>query len=559
MSFFLWSCIPGEALLDAAERGTLDDPAVLEQPIRRMIADPRSEALVDNFVGSWLAVRNVRDVAPDSGLFPEFDENLREAFQREIARFMERMLREDRSLVDLLDADYPFVNERLARHDGIPTVYGNHFRRVRLPNEQRGGSLEHGSVLTVTSPIAPLRGKWLLDNFFGTLPPSPNIPALEEDNATRTPTDPVARLARIKNVHLWRQQMANTENWMRDLYTASPNTLLKDIIIPGTHDSGTYKGFIPGSKCQDGKFENQLKSGIRYIDLRVDQAGRWGILGVGCKDHEVIIVHGSDCKDRTSNTATLKDVLNVIKDFAAAHPKEILFVDMHRAATHEKYFLRVSNKREWIHDFLGDYLIRPTLGTPATLTFEKIWDDQKKGGHGRNIIFLIKEYDRVHTDYKKYYWDKKIGDKKGNVLGGANPYWVEAYADSISENKIRNDMKAALGTRNSPNNRDKWAKIELTATPNNLSEILLGIRKLTGSGYADLFANSGKYLETWVSEGLKPNFVTVDYYQHHDLVATALKINRKNTTTERVIRNKDGSYLGFLAGNTPEVWATTRA
>ena len=200
LSFFLWSSIPDDALLDAAEDGRLDDPAVLEQQVRRMLADPRSSALVDNFVGQWLAVRNLRDVVPDSGLFPEFDENLRDAFQEETALFMESMLREDRSLVDLLDADYTFVNERLARHYGIPNVYGNQFRRVTVPNEERGGLLGHGSILTVTSyanrtsPV--LRGKWLLENFLGTPPPAPppDIPALSEDTATRTPTSVRERL-----------------------------------------------------------------------------------------------------------------------------------------------------------------------------------------------------------------------------------------------------------------------------------------------------------------------------------------------------------------------------
>ena len=200
LSFFLWSSIPDDALIDAAVRGALGDPAVLEQQVRRMIADPRATALVDNFVGQWLAVRNMRDVVPDSGLFPEFDENLRAAFQQETALFMDSMLREDRSLVDLLDADYTFVNERLAQHYGIPNVYGNQFRRVTLRTEERRGLLGHGSVLTVTSypnrtsPV--LRGKWLLDNFLGTPPPAPppNIPALEEDTATRTPSSVRERL-----------------------------------------------------------------------------------------------------------------------------------------------------------------------------------------------------------------------------------------------------------------------------------------------------------------------------------------------------------------------------
>ena len=200
LSFFLWSSIPDDALLDLAARDALADPAVLEQQVRRMIADPRSKALVDNFAGQWLAVRNVRDVVPDSQLFPEFDENLREAFRQETELFMESQLREDRSLLRLLDADYTFVNERLARHYGIPNVYGNRFRRVTFPDARRGGLLGHGSILTVTSypnrtsPV--LRGKWLLDNFLGAPPPAPppDIPSLGENTATRTPTSVRERL-----------------------------------------------------------------------------------------------------------------------------------------------------------------------------------------------------------------------------------------------------------------------------------------------------------------------------------------------------------------------------
>ena len=200
LSFFLWSSIPDDTLLEAAEQGTLSDPAVLESQVRRMLAAPQARALVDNFVSQWLAVRNVRDVVPDSALFPDFDENLREAFRLETELFMESMLREDRSLVDLLDADYTFVNERLARHYGIPNVYGNQFRRVTLSDQERGGLLGHGSILMVTSypnrtsPV--LRGKWLLENFFGTPPPAPpaDIPPLREDDATRTPASVRERL-----------------------------------------------------------------------------------------------------------------------------------------------------------------------------------------------------------------------------------------------------------------------------------------------------------------------------------------------------------------------------
>ena len=189
LSFFLWSSVPDEELLDLAARGRLDDPAVLEQQTRRMLADPRSKALVDNFAGQWLYLRNLRGVVPDPVVFPEFDENLRDAFRQETELFLESLLREDRSVLDLLGADYTFVNERLARHYGIPGVYGSHFRRVALEAEQaerRGGIFGHGSLLTVTSypnrtsPV--LRGKWVLTNILGTPPPPPppDIPDLPE-------------------------------------------------------------------------------------------------------------------------------------------------------------------------------------------------------------------------------------------------------------------------------------------------------------------------------------------------------------------------------------------
>ena len=189
LSFFVWSSVPDEELLGLAARGRLDDPAVLEQQTRRMLADPRSKALVDNFAGQWLYLRNLRGVVPDPVVFPEFDENLRDAFRQETERFLESQLREDRSVLDLLGADYTFVNERLARHYGIPGVYGSHFRRVALEAEQaerRGGIFGHGSLLTVTSypnrtsPV--LRGKWVLTNILGTPPPPPppDIPDLPE-------------------------------------------------------------------------------------------------------------------------------------------------------------------------------------------------------------------------------------------------------------------------------------------------------------------------------------------------------------------------------------------
>ncbi|MEE8130455.1 MAG: DUF1592 domain-containing protein [Vicinamibacterales bacterium] len=186
LSFFLWSSIPDDALLDIAVRGELTDPAVLEQQVRRMLADPRSTALVDNFVGQWLLLRNVPNMTPDPIAFPTFDENLREAFRRESELFVESIMRDDRSVVELLSADYTFVNERLAEHYGIPGIYGNRFRRVTLDDGQRGGLLGHGSLLTVTSypnrtsPV--LRGKWVLENLLGTPPPAPpaDVPPLPD-------------------------------------------------------------------------------------------------------------------------------------------------------------------------------------------------------------------------------------------------------------------------------------------------------------------------------------------------------------------------------------------
>ena len=189
LSFFLWSSIPDDELLAVAAEGRLSDPAELERQVRRMLADPRAAALVENFAGQWLALRSVDGLAPDPNLFPEFDENLREALRRETDLFLQSQLREDRSVVDLLRADYTFLNERLARHYGVPGVAGNHFRRVTLPDGRRAGLLGHGSVLAVTSygnrtsPV--LRAKWLLENVLGTppSPPPPDIPPLPESGA----------------------------------------------------------------------------------------------------------------------------------------------------------------------------------------------------------------------------------------------------------------------------------------------------------------------------------------------------------------------------------------
>jgi hypothetical protein len=187
LSFFLWSSIPDEELLALAERRALSDPETLEAQVERMLADPRAEALVENFAGQWLQLRNLERVEPDLVAFPDFDESLRDGFRRETELFVGSVFAENRSVVDLLTADYTFLNERLARHYGVRGVYGSDFRRVAVEQDARRGLLGHGSVLTVTayphrtSPV--VRGKWVLENLLAAPIPMPpeNVPALEEN------------------------------------------------------------------------------------------------------------------------------------------------------------------------------------------------------------------------------------------------------------------------------------------------------------------------------------------------------------------------------------------
>ena len=206
LSFFLWSSIPDDELLDAATRGTLAKPAVLERQVRRMLADERSRSLVANFAGQWLRLRNLDSVTPDMRAFPDFDDNLRQAFRQETELFFESILREDRSALDLLGARYTYLNERLAKHYGIPGIYGSRFRRVEFgPDSVRGGLLSHGSILTVTSyatrtsPV--IRGKWILDNILGIPPPPPPavVPALKEGDGINKTASVRERLAQHRS------------------------------------------------------------------------------------------------------------------------------------------------------------------------------------------------------------------------------------------------------------------------------------------------------------------------------------------------------------------------
>ena len=179
LSFFLWSSIPDDELIDIAAAGKLRTPAVLEQQVRRMLKDPRAAELISNFTGQWLGVRSLKTSEPIVNIFPDFDDNLRAAFEREVELFFASIVSEDRSILDLLTADYTFVNERLAKHYGIPNIYGPQFRRVTLPPElqMRRGLLGKGAMLTATSSAARtspvMRGKWFLTTFLGIEPPQP--------------------------------------------------------------------------------------------------------------------------------------------------------------------------------------------------------------------------------------------------------------------------------------------------------------------------------------------------------------------------------------------------
>ncbi|MBZ5632241.1 MAG: DUF1592 domain-containing protein [Acidobacteriia bacterium] len=209
LSFFLWSSVPDDQLIDLAAQGKLKDPAVLEKQVRRMLADPKSDALITNFTGQWLSVRSLKSSEPVINLFPDFDDNLRAAYQREVELFFGSIAHEDHSILDLLTANYTFVNERLAKQYGIPNIYGPQFRRVTLPAEldMRRGLLGKGALLTVTSnaartsPVA--RGKWFLQTFLGVSPPDPppNVPIIKDKPVDSTGNSKAPTMRETMELH----------------------------------------------------------------------------------------------------------------------------------------------------------------------------------------------------------------------------------------------------------------------------------------------------------------------------------------------------------------------
>jgi cytochrome c5 len=209
LSFFLWSSVPDDELIDVATQGKLRNPAVLEKEVRRMMADEKFQALIQNFTGQWLGVRSLQTSEPVVNLFPDFDDNLRAAYQREVEMFFGSVAREDRSIIDLLTANYTFVNERLAKEYGIPNIYGPQFRRITLPADldMRRGLLGKGALMTLTSnaartsPVA--RGKWYLQTFLGVSPPDPppNVPAIKDKAVDSTGNAKAPTMRQIMEEH----------------------------------------------------------------------------------------------------------------------------------------------------------------------------------------------------------------------------------------------------------------------------------------------------------------------------------------------------------------------
>jgi hypothetical protein len=274
LSFFLWSSIPDDELIDVAAQGRLKDPAVLQKQVRRMLADPRSSALVGNFTGQWLGVRALKTSEPVVNLFPDFDDNLRSAFQREIELFFGSVVQEDRSVLDLLTADYTFVNERLAKHYGIPNIYGPHFRRVTLPAslDMRRGLLGKGALMTVTSQAARtspvIRGNWYLTTFLGvTAPmPPPDVPALKEKTVEIAGNSKVPTMRETLLAHRTSPTCSACHQIFEPMGLALEN--FDAVGAWRTHDEGTpidASGVLPDGTKVDGVVTLR-NSAVKYSD-----------------------------------------------------------------------------------------------------------------------------------------------------------------------------------------------------------------------------------------------------------------------------------------------------
>jgi hypothetical protein len=275
LSFFLWSSIPDDQLLDVAAAGKLKDPAVLDQQVKRMLADPKSADLISNFTGQWLSVRSLKTVEPVVNLFPDFDDNLRSAFQREVELFFESIVREDRAVLDLLTADYTFVNERLAKHYGIPNIYGSQFRRVTLPPQldMRRGLLGKGALLTVTSnpartsPVA--RGKWFQATLLGVEPPQPppgvEINILRANDNTGNTKQPTMR--QVLEQHRISPTCSACHKIFEPVGLALEN--FDAVGVWRTHDEGLpvdTSGKLPDGTPLDGGVAALRASLVRYSD-----------------------------------------------------------------------------------------------------------------------------------------------------------------------------------------------------------------------------------------------------------------------------------------------------
>jgi len=298
LSFFLWSSVPDDELIDLAAQGKLSEPVVLEKQVRRMLADPKSEALITNFTGQWLSVRSLKTSEPAVNLFPDFDDNLRAAYQREIELFFGSVAHEDRSILDLLDANYTFVNERLAKQYGIPNVYGPQFRRVTLPQELdvRRGLLGKGGLMTLTSvairtsPVA--RGKWFLQTFLGISPPDPppNVPAIKESAADTTGNAKVPTMRQTMEAHRANPVCASCHKIFEPMGLALENfdavgawrTMDGDspidasgVLVDGTKVDGiqSLRGWLVGRSDQfvqvvtEKMFTYALGRGVEYQDM----------------------------------------------------------------------------------------------------------------------------------------------------------------------------------------------------------------------------------------------------------------------------------------------------